>query len=307
MHRTTGAGHVNNMFVSEDPATNRPPTEVTADILNALQEEIANAIEVHGVPLDPSSNAQLSALLVAKAPLASPPFSGEPTVPTPVQFDSSRQIANTEFVKRALGNCSGYYYLSASTHLLESRLGGFINLAGNTPGQVYTLPSVGDVQAGDGYWLCSISRQPLTIKGEGANSIISARSVGNTFTFHPGESCYIACNAGANWNVGGLSQAIGVGQTHRDVTLSRVINTTYTNGSFSPLPVSVMLTNSIQAHVAITITNPYTGVATDILGSGSYSTYDQACFITATVPPFHLYRVGVNTGTPVLISWTELS
>jgi len=59
MHRIDGAGHVNNQFVSEDPATNRPPTEVTAEILNALQEELASVVERTGRVLDKSNNTQV--------------------------------------------------------------------------------------------------------------------------------------------------------------------------------------------------------------------------------------------------------
>jgi len=63
MHRIDGAGHVGNRFVVEDPATNRPPTEVTADILNALQEEIIAVIDASGIILDKAINNQLLAAL----------------------------------------------------------------------------------------------------------------------------------------------------------------------------------------------------------------------------------------------------
>lgn len=59
MHRIDGAGHVNNLFVSEDPATNRPPTEVTSEILNAIQEELASVVERTGRVLDKGNNTQV--------------------------------------------------------------------------------------------------------------------------------------------------------------------------------------------------------------------------------------------------------
>lgn len=58
MHRIDGAGHVNNTWVAEDPATNRPPTEITPEIMNALQEEIVNVIEPK-LALDKNNNTQL--------------------------------------------------------------------------------------------------------------------------------------------------------------------------------------------------------------------------------------------------------
>lgn len=66
MHRIDGAGHVNNMFVTEDVGLNRPPTEVTADILNALQEELASFITWAGLALSKPDNTQLRQALLAK-------------------------------------------------------------------------------------------------------------------------------------------------------------------------------------------------------------------------------------------------
>lgn len=66
MHRIDGAGHVDHMFVAEDPATLRPPTEVTPEILNAVQEELATFIEWAGVVLAKGDNTQLRQALVAK-------------------------------------------------------------------------------------------------------------------------------------------------------------------------------------------------------------------------------------------------
>jgi len=59
MHRVDGAGHVNNTFTKGDPAVPTPATEVTDDILNALQEEIANVCEEGASELDKADNTQL--------------------------------------------------------------------------------------------------------------------------------------------------------------------------------------------------------------------------------------------------------
>jgi len=66
MHRIDGAGHVGNRFVAEDPATNRPPTEVTEAILNAFQEELAGFIEWAGLVLNKADDSQLKQGLLAK-------------------------------------------------------------------------------------------------------------------------------------------------------------------------------------------------------------------------------------------------
>lgn len=281
-------------------------TAINAAWCNSVQEELANAIEAHGVPLDPSLNAQLAAILVAKAPILSPGFEGVPTTPTPAQFDNSQKIVNTECMRRELGRFSGHYDFTNSANLLPSHIGGFISISGNTIGQTYSLLSVNAVISGAGHWLCNRSGQPAIIKADGAENIISPRSTGNAFVLNVGESCCIVCNQGANWNVGNLTLSIGVGQTNRDLSSARALNTLYTNSSLAPKTVSVAMTNTLQAHAIISITNPYTSETCEIVGSGSYSTYDQACFVSATIPPYHLYKAKSNTGSPSMIGWSEL-
>ena len=59
MHLTDAAGHVNNQFVHEDPTTNRPPTEIDAAWLNAMQNELANVIKGLGLELNKNDQTQL--------------------------------------------------------------------------------------------------------------------------------------------------------------------------------------------------------------------------------------------------------
>lgn len=66
MHRIDGAGHVDHLFVAEDPATLRPPTEITPEIMNAFQEELATFIEWAGIVLAKGDNTQLKQALLAK-------------------------------------------------------------------------------------------------------------------------------------------------------------------------------------------------------------------------------------------------
>jgi hypothetical protein len=59
MHRIDGAGHVGNRWVAEDLAANRPPTEITAEWMNDVQENLAAAIEKSGIPLQKGNSNQL--------------------------------------------------------------------------------------------------------------------------------------------------------------------------------------------------------------------------------------------------------
>lgn len=65
MDRINGAGHVGHMFVAEDVATNRPPTEITEAWLNSIQEELAAIVEFEGGALNSANNGQVLAKLQA--------------------------------------------------------------------------------------------------------------------------------------------------------------------------------------------------------------------------------------------------
>lgn len=57
MRRISGAGHVNNLFVNE--TATKPPTEVTADWLNTIQEELVAIVLAAGIELDNADNTQV--------------------------------------------------------------------------------------------------------------------------------------------------------------------------------------------------------------------------------------------------------
>ena len=60
MHRIDGQNHDNNRFQGGDPAQRANATVVTSDWLNAVQEEIVNAIVSEGITLDKAVNTQLT-------------------------------------------------------------------------------------------------------------------------------------------------------------------------------------------------------------------------------------------------------
>lgn len=64
MHRIDADSHVANMFDEGDPGVPRNPTQVDADWLNAVQEEICNAITNAGITLVKGTNTQLRSALV---------------------------------------------------------------------------------------------------------------------------------------------------------------------------------------------------------------------------------------------------
>lgn len=126
MHLIDAAGHVNNQFVHEDPATNRPPTEIDAAWLNAVQNELSNAIKGLGVALNKDEPNQLLKAITAalEGLLMSTSFSGKPTAPTPAVLDASLQLANTLWVRNL--------FLRTPREVLSSRSAGVV-YTNNTP------------------------------------------------------------------------------------------------------------------------------------------------------------------------------
>jgi Phage Tail Collar Domain len=111
MDRTKGAGHVAGQFVAEDLATNRPPTEITAEWLNGVQEELASVIETAGLVLNSAQSNQLLAALRSSQLFI-----------TAALTDESRHVATTAFVQQLL-----------ASQVSELKVGQFADFATPTP------------------------------------------------------------------------------------------------------------------------------------------------------------------------------
>ena len=70
MDRINGAGHVNRRFVTENVAVGRPPTEITYDWLNGVQEELCAVIAAAGLVLDAGDSSQLLKSIIKLIPPA---------------------------------------------------------------------------------------------------------------------------------------------------------------------------------------------------------------------------------------------
>jgi len=106
MHKIDGAGHLGHMFVMEDALINRPPTEITADFMNALQMELSNVIEWAGLELSKADNGQLLQALQAKFASINP--AGDYATKTAVQFDDYK-IADASVVGSANAIVAGFF------------------------------------------------------------------------------------------------------------------------------------------------------------------------------------------------------
>jgi hypothetical protein len=72
MDKINGAGHVGREFVAEDAGTSRPPTEITAEWLNAVQRELVAVVEGAGLALSSLDSTQLNQAVRKIVQLAAP-------------------------------------------------------------------------------------------------------------------------------------------------------------------------------------------------------------------------------------------
>lgn len=119
------------------------------------------------------------------ARLLSPSFAGNPTAPTPAQFDASKSIPTTEFIKRRGVEYSGFGWLVASTVLSAAHVGGYHTFS--SPASVTaTLPPLAGIPQG--------ATVTLANANDGAVSVVAAS----------GEAIYIPTGS-----IGALSLGLG--------------------------------------------------------------------------------------------------
>jgi len=120
----------NTAFVQAALAALVASSPAALDTLNELAAALGN---------DSNFAATITNALALKAPLASPAMTGNPTAPTPAQFDNDTSVATTAFVQRAIGSSSSAVQLTANTVLTVADIGKSIQLP--NAGKTITIPA----------------------------------------------------------------------------------------------------------------------------------------------------------------------
>lgn len=95
------------------------------------------------------------------------------------------------------------------------------------------------------------------------------------------------------------ASSIGVGQTWQIVTGSRLLSTTYTNGTGKPIVVQVGASGTVTSNLSLTIG----GVLVGFVATGTDSAVRS---MQAIVPPSATYVVTAVGGNATIQNWTEL-
>ncbi|WP_165676625.1 gp53-like domain-containing protein [Metapseudomonas otitidis] len=150
------------------------------------------------------------------APISSPVLSGNPTAPTPAQFDNDNSIATTEFVQRAMGGFGrAFSYGTAGQKISSDRVNSSINLYGSCTD--ITLPLSASVPHGSvihisaASLVCYIKSQgPDSIFANSANHALTSAAIGD------GDSVTFVSTGGNRWfmyGVGALRYASSFGSS----------------------------------------------------------------------------------------------
>lgn len=166
----------------------------TLDTLNELAAALGN---------DANFAATVTNALAAKAPLASPVFTGDPNAPTPAKFDNDTSLATTEFVQRALGNRQGYHVPATGSSFSAADAGKAFGLNGPS---TYTLSSASGLPngatfdffaAGNGCVVQASGSDTITIKGGTTVTSLTLNSGDTLSLVRVGPTAWLAISGSA--------------------------------------------------------------------------------------------------------------
>ncbi len=121
------------------------------------------------------------------ARLLSPSFAGNPTAPTPAQFDSSKSLATAEFVKRSGVEFSGFTTNAANLALAAMHVGGLHSFSGAAQIQA-TLPPTAGVAQGATITLVCAGNGGLKIVPAGADVVYTSTGVAGPLVLALGDT-----------------------------------------------------------------------------------------------------------------------
>lgn len=192
MDRTSAPGHVNHLFVAEDPATNRPPTELVPTDFNAWQEELMAIIEAAEIAPDANNLAQVLAALRS-----------DKLFQTPAQFDATKRVATMEAVQREIGSYAGVVSYATPVALLPAVVGKLVMLTPAAAVYNVVLPPLANIPVGKSITLSNTSGLILPISCDGTEQmIVGGNPLANSLYLASGEYI-IATSAAGYWEVHG--------------------------------------------------------------------------------------------------------
>lgn len=134
------------------------------------------------------------------APLNSPVFTGNPTCPTPPQFDSDLSLVNSGFVQRALGNYRAFGALLNGTVISEAHLGG-VYQPGEGATILFPTPASLGAPTGATVTIAMLARVAATLQGSGGATFAMNLNGITNFRLVRGQTVLVTAINGNEWAV----------------------------------------------------------------------------------------------------------
>lgn len=302
-NQTTGAQ--NGIYVASASAWTRAVdadinAEVTSGLVVAVEEGTLNAstrwkLTTTGVITIGSTALVFADITAGYAPLASPGLTGNPTAPTPAQFDNDQSLATTEFVQRALGGHAGVVVVTADRAVTVADAGKY--LFTNANGVDYTLPNPASIPMGTSF---RITQGNLTSGGTIATpggvtigNITDGGTVSSVSLEQSADYDLTVVSATAYQLTVTRSAGLGFAQSWQSVTRSSGV--TYTNSTGKPIQFVLVGNNNAPTSVFTTIN----GFAMPQVVQSTGSVFSIVA--NYTIPPGQTYSYTVTLGTVVAV------
>lgn len=177
MHRIDGPGATTDkMFTEGDPVRGVPATNVTGAWLNAVQEEIANAVAEAGIPLDKSINVQLAQAMRIIAGQATGWSTGDVKLTMKKAADTGWLLCNDGTISKA--GAGGTARANDDCQSLYALLWNNVDNAHAPVTGGRGVSAASDWSAGKPIALTKMLGRSLAISGSGAS--LTARALGET-------------------------------------------------------------------------------------------------------------------------------
>jgi hypothetical protein len=281
MDRTNGAGHINHRFAAENPATNQPPTEVTADWLNGIQEELIGIIVAAGIAPVSSVLTQLKQALDILYGAGMSQAAADARYAS-ISIEDSVQITDWNAVTK-----NGTYWSAPAP---------FPAPPNNAPNLFHYF--MGVVEVHNQYLWQTQTVTGFVIDGE-ADTQTFRRSMNNgvweawyklQLSQAEQDARYAAIGS---VGAGGL----GIGQTW--IAVVRSFNVNYVNNTGNPIELSASIT-CVYGTIQVTV-NSVILYGSSVTGTGGLST------ISCVIPVGGSYSIGASgTGPFTFVSCNEL-
>lgn len=289
MFKIDTVGNVNGAFAEENIGTGQQPTVVSAEWLNAVQNELLAVVLASGGVPSKANSAQVVASINALISVAIANLVNS----SPTSLDTLKELAT------ALGNDANFATTVTNALAGKAPLGG---VAGDfSVGGTLKLNGGGFMFSPDAGQDTGIYWESDGVMVVRCNSLVVGRFNAGGFTGGAGSVAW-GNVSGKPTTLGGYgitdASQFGVGQTKQNVTASRVLGTIYTNTTGKLITISGYCTNLSNGILAVVVAGQTVWYYAAASAAPPMPFY-------AEVAPGETYSVTPQSGSLTLANWVE--